>query len=429
MDAYISDYRLKELWQEYIRNTPGDREFFKSQYGCGHGIVRIQRVTTGVAIMSNGEDSKLFGVMTCNNAWSCPVCSAKVMARYAGQIACAIDLCDKWFNEYGFMMTFCVPHIAKYRCEQTYKILDQTWKLFYHHGNKVGSNRNDVFSQFNAEMNCVRRIRVCEFTWGRNGWHPHFHCIFFVPKHKLQQVADWQQRFAERWLQCAKLASKKLFKQTTMKHPEKFVDHVFNHAKQDATSMAHISMTETGKVARAMLSDYICGWGADKELTGNYRKEASHKGHYTPFQMIQMAYDAKQKNDPAAEKWLSLYREYAKTTFKKPRMRMTRGMQKLIEDWRQTNDYIESLKKKFIENQAKGAAAKPWKMVIWFTSEQWYSILSSKIKVSDLLVMAKDVDGKKIIEDFLLEHNIDVRGNPEHMQKQLIESLYIKSVA
>ena len=74
-------------------------------------------------------------------------------------------------------------------------------------------------------------------------------------------------------------------------------------------------------------------------------------------------------------------------------------------------------------------AAKPWKMVIWFTSEQWYSILSSTIKVSDLLVMAKDVDGKKIIEDFLLEHNIDVRGNPEHMQKQLIESLYIKSVA
>lgn len=425
MDEQISDYKLLAYYKTIIPTTKENRELLISQLHCCQSSIKLPMYgETGVYVLANKTESKLWGVQTCKNSWSCPVCSARNMSKYAADIACGLDAMYKWHNKTAFMMTFAIPHTARYTCAQTYEILQKTWLRFIHFGNK--KHRKDPFSNFCEETNCTERIRVTEFTWGENGWHPHYHCLFFVDADKLQNVKQYQQSLHDKWFKIAHQMTKKVLLKNfkpkklppwdSVEHLIRWIDNFYgqaaNKSELENFSAAHISTNPDGSIMRALSSQYICGWGADRELTGNLRKQASHKGHFTPHQLLQKAYDAhKSSNADEETKFANLYLEYARTVTKKRRISYSPTLRKIIDKWKETQEYIATFKKKSIEKLAQAGA---WKTVFWFNAEQWRDIYFYSRKddlINQILKLALLPDARQQIIKLLSQYDIDVSNN------------------
>jgi len=411
MNTEITDYTLQNYYKRKLRESqyaPVAKKL-NSQVWCAVRTIRVPMHTPGVFVIANNVEARYWGVQLCKSPWSCPVCSARRMSKEATRIACAIDALKKQ-HKAGFMITFSVPHYHDFSCRQVYDILRETWKNFAH-ASKSKTMKYDIFAQFNNEFNCKYRIRVGEFTWGHYGWHPHYHCLFFVDEKRLQEVLDWQERLSARWSKLTEKATRKILKRDNYcEDVDKFVDRFIKKArakKHEDKCDAFIS-TKDGKVLQANSSQYICGWGADKELTGNLRKEASHKGHYTPYQLLQMAYDYDKKDQPEkADKYFNLYVEYAEATLKTYRVRMSPNLKKIVADWQLTHEYTETFKKKLAERHT---SERKWRIVCWFKEQQWYDICRLNLDPT-ILQLAKQINGKQLIETLLLEYQIDIRQN------------------
>lgn len=423
MNEEFVDHRLHGYYKRKLATPEYEYAAKKlaSQAHCGNGTIRKPGHMPAVFIVANNETAKIWGAQFCDSSWSCPICSAREMAKYASKIACAIDACDK-INQAAFMITFTVPHYHDWTCKQVYDILRETWRRFAKQAKTQKNNgKNDVFAKFNNEFDCTYRIRVGEFTWGYYGWHPHYHCLFFVPKHKLQRVKDWQQKLSDRWFHLAKQSTIKILQRDNYRDLsataiEKLVEDYYTSKKEklQQTKEAMISLDEKGNVRRALSSDYVCGWGADRELTGNVRKEASHKGHFTPHQLLTKAWQldnkGKSTNDERADKYFRRYVCYALATKGTYRMRMSPALAKLIAAWKQTNDYYEICKKKLAENQQRQGKNR---LVVWFKPEQWYNICCLDL-IPEILQLAIQTNGKQLIEQLLLKHHIDITRNGDY---------------
>lgn len=360
-----------------------------------------------------------WGTQHCRSSWACPVCSTRNMATYATNIYCAIEAL-RHQNIYGFMLTMTIPHTRMMKCEQAYQILLKTWKDFAHHGNTSKRNATDPFAKFCSEMQCKYRIRACEFTWGEsNGWHPHFHCIFFVPKANLQKVLDYQERLAARWTKLARKNTLAILSEDKRFHdPKRYVELMYKRNLSDLTSF-HISTDKKGRVKPISSSKYMCGWGADSELTGLEVKNAK-KGHYTPFGLLEMA--MRTDNAELRKKYVNLFKAYDSATIGTYRVRMSRNLKKIIIAFKKTQDYITAYKKKLESAHAEKGIMK---LVTWFTSEQWYNILGCE-KITnqpvrtEILRMARGPNAKNAIEKYLLTFGIDTRDNVANPPKKAL---------
>lgn len=408
---------------------------FKSTYFCGSKPVRANGLEQGVFLVRNEKNARFAGVITCKSSWLCPVCSARMMAKYSTEIGIAIDaLAQPKYNQTAFMITFTIPHSRNMSAYETTEILYNTWKNFVVHGNKKANSKyyvkvdgkktmkvsdkktTDPFSMFCEEFNCKHRVRVGEYTYGEHGWHPHFHCLFWVDNDKFKYVKDWQATLEKRWLELAKRNTLKMWNKLYPDKREKNelrLDFMYGNLDKGSHS-CFISVDKTGEVIRQKSSMYICGWGADKELTGNVQNKASAEGHFTPRQLLEKYCEGDEKSG-------KLYLEYCRATRRKKHARInfsTRsGIKKIIAEYRKTKEYAEVMKKKATdEAKANGI----WKMVCWFKSEQWRDIYlaeqTTKFPVRlCLLKLAMLDNGRKLIEDFLLNtYNIDIRNNGEH---------------
>lgn len=425
LDEHIHDYKLRRYWQSLIAEF-GDESRLRSQLNCGIRNLKLPEIRPGVVVMANSEHSSLWGFQHCFNPWACPECSAIVMARYATNIACAIEALKKQ-GQVAFMVTLGIPHTHRMSCAQAFEILKRTWANFIHHGNKHQKTaNNDAFSNFCAETNCTHRVKVCEMTWGQhNGWNPHYHCLFFVDKKHLQTVLKWQKRLSDSWIHFArKNTLKVLADDPQFKDLKNYVDILYiRHEFKDEPAF-YISLTKDGKVKKQESSRYICGWGADSELTGLKRKKAN-KGRFTPFQMLEMSKNA--ADEKTRLKYARLYREFALATIKKQRTTMSSGLRILVTEYKKTHDYIELYKKKL---SAHKTPTEPMKVVCWFTIKQWSDISeleeTNNCIVSEILHRARLPDGKKSIEEYLLDYGIDIRDNPPYPSTKKVEAYFNK---
>jgi len=420
LDVPISDYRLQGYYKRKLAQPQYHyAKKLKAQKYCGVNLIKQPGVMPAVFVIANNKEAKIWGVHFCDSPWSCPVCSAHRMAFEATRISCAIEALEKWYNEYAFMLTVSVPHYHNFTCKQSYDILKETWKNFMKQaGAKSASTKYDPIRNFCLEFNCTHRIRVCEFTWGKYGWHPHYHCLFFVPKNKLQQVKNWQKTFSERWFKLAKKATIKILtRDNYCDNVEAVVNKLYansEHMRDPDFYDAKISLDEKGNVRRSVSSDYICGWGANRELTGNFRKEATAKDHFTPHQLLRKAYEldnyGKTTDNKEADKYFTLYVEYALTTFKTYRTKLSKSLSTIISNWQMTNTYMNVLKKK-LEEQKRDLGKN--RIVVWFKESQWYQICLLNL-VDKILDLAMYTNGKQLIELLLLDYQIDITKNGKY---------------
>lgn len=403
----IHDTRLHSYLRGVIDKLPVNQQIMlKSVRYCGSKIIKDKLTGNGgvFLLQSNSNNTKFWGTTSCNNTWYCPVCSARMMSKYASKIASLIEAMYAVKKQSAFMLTLTLPHHKFNSQEEITEILYQSWKDFVVHGNTVQKYwKNDVFANFCQQMNCTQRVRVAEYTYGKSGWHPHFHCLFFVDDSKFNDVHLYEYDLQRRW---EEIVSKNMFKWLKSHNERNVSDEQLKFRIENiwqkcntGSKAAYISKDDNGEIIKQKSSMYICGWGADKELTGNYNRKANANGHYTPYQVLLEAADGN-------EEFEKIYVNFMLTMRKNlhKRVNFSKGAKKIISEWRNTQGFTEYLKKK-----QQVAQKENWQILCWFNEEQWYEIcnLDKHFPIkSNILYLATLPNARDKIQFYLQYYDI-----------------------
>ena len=407
----ILDYQAQHVLQRMISKLNSDEKYqLRNLYHCGD-IITVNS-SNQVHLVTNGETSEFYGHAHCQNPWCCPVCTAKRMEIYRSEIASALDMLKSEY--FGFMVTFTIPHLRFMSCREVTDILYDTWKYF-----RLKNFNKDFhpYQQFVQDVEVKYWVRVCEYTYGEdNGWHPHFHCIFWVKRGNEHKVLDWQQKLNDFWTKTAKRVTLKYWTKNNLHANEDIValcERLFS--KTYLHDALKISTDKDGKILESFSSDYLTGWGGDRELTGNFRKGASHNGHYTPHQILNMAF--------TDSKWGKLYIEFCLNVTRKPvhhRVDFSKnGFKKLIVEYRKTHSCVFEITEK----------KTPWKVVCTFGVDAWYKICFfnryAPVKANILYLASKDIE---FLVEYLQSLDVEFRlRNEDNPEVRHVEKIFNKS--
>lgn len=433
----IYDYHLQSYLKQVINSLPINQQMqLKSIRLCNNNVIRAPGATEGVYLLHSEGDkksehkhlhenkAKIFGQVTCKNPFACPCCTAKMMSKYKAKIQSAIDAM-RAKGYYGFMMTFTIAHLPFMSNREITDILYKTWKYCFARNSKAQKAKRShgyrAFQEFYHELDIVHRVRVCEYTYGENGWHPHFHCIFWIKRDQatIDKVLEWEDKLNEYWEKYALKYTEQYWKENYLhkdKQEEYFkaISSCYNRQKYVDSKAIFFSRDKDGKLLEALTSDYIAGWGADSELTGNVRKKASHNEHYTPYQILEKA-------AAGDKKFEELYIEFMLQVTRKPvhhRVDTSTGLTKIITEYRNTEGFQEVIKK-------KEETRKNWQVIGFFTSEQWWKIchLNKQFPIiANILYLA--AHKKELISEFLEFYDIKMYPPGLSNVSEHIENIY-----
>lgn len=110
------------------------------------------------------------GLQTCALPWLCSVCAPKIAERRAAEIEGAMTICKAQGGQV-LMPTFTAPHTRLDRLADTLDAIIKARRL-------MSSMRR--YKQLQASLSVKGRVIATEITHGEsNGWHPHFHELWF----------------------------------------------------------------------------------------------------------------------------------------------------------------------------------------------------------------------------------------------------------
>ena len=384
--ADVLDYHLQHYLRRFIRRLPEEQQQeLKSLLLCGQSLIGLRDAV--YLMTSNKGQARFYGHTSCKNPFACPVCSAKMMEHYRARIATAIEMLKP--THFGFMGSFAIPHLSFMSCKEVMDILTNTW-VYCRHTFKNQRKHGHVFAQWKEACAMAHHVKVMEHTWGKaNGWHAHYHCIFWVPRGKEAEAGRFEEELNAFWLKTAKRETLKYWKKhnlhTFILEAEGTYDTVLNRMYRPDKFWhkgVYFSKDERGNLREVCSGDYICGWGADNEVTGNRRKEATYKGHMTPYQILTAA-----KTDKDME---ALYIEFclAVRRFNRVKFSIT-GINKMIDAYQKEHGrQSEIIQKK----KADGTPTR-WRIVAYFDKLQWYELccLDRNAPIfSNILYLAKN---------------------------------------
>lgn len=452
----VEDSRLKTYLQnEIIAKLPFDKRIkFKAISNCGRMPLTDEfgrKANVQLMKATDENKAKFWGVVACKNPFICPTCEAFYMGKHAVNIAAGIDALEAQ-GQVAFMLTLTIIHYRNLKCFDLMEILYNAWSNFAGTRSRSKSD-NHTMSKFRREFNCEHYVKVCEFTYStKKGWNPHFHCLFWVDKNRLQEVADWETRLRSSWHKCLAHAWAKHFSEVNKnkttadpKESKQYLEKVFyrlhkfsiikateGKSQQDISRVKSGSLwisknEKTGKITRAYTSQYISGWGADRELTGKPRKQASGKYSMTPHQLLEAAANGDKSCKTA-------YTDFILAIKQKLRRRTmySRKLSKIIRAWKETHDYTQPLLKKNTES-----AETTWFSLISFTPKQWQQILQlesvEKLYIRhNILFLAANYNAEKafqLIYDYLIFYGIDITEDSSTYWSDIAESMFNKNAA
>lgn len=414
----IKDSRLAHFLQRYIvKSDQSQNPKLKNVKLCGSQLMHQKGTPTRMYLTTNGKASHFLGVTRCNSVWSCPICMPVNTAKKAARIGGAIDALAKHYNQYACMITFTLPHMAGMTLAETFTILRQTWRDFaktttekrMQNGYLKGAN---AYGRFRDQLQVRHYAKMYEVTWGKNSWHPHIHCLFWTPNDKFNKIADHESDLFELWWHYAKVNTRKVLRKSRTKdEAESVTARLFadsNKYPKDGHRALYISKTKDGDIRKVSSANYLAGFtkhgegAGENELTALHYKDA--KGdNMTPYQMLVKAY----RNKKLHNMYMRLYLEFATYTNGVRRFAFSRGLNKIVDKWFESNEYIETLQKKSTVEET----ALPWKVVCYFNEEEWQNIIfldhycENNLR-DELLDLALEREAITMITNLLAEYNI-----------------------
>jgi hypothetical protein len=119
------------------------------------------------------------GLQTCALPWLCAVCAPKIAERRSAEIESAMTVCKVQGGQV-LMPTFTVPHGRKDPLADTLDLIKKALR-------SMAMSRR--YKQMQDRLGVVGRIIATEITHGEvNGWHPHFHELWFFERADVDLV-------------------------------------------------------------------------------------------------------------------------------------------------------------------------------------------------------------------------------------------------
>lgn len=425
IDTVFQDHRLQHLLKNYLMNSPYSYRLRRLE-NCGCYC----DITNGVHVISNGEQSRILGIRMCNSSWGCPVCTAYMMRKYSTRIGCAIDALAQQENLAAIMLTLTIFHTKEQSLQQTLDILTESYKSLtknlYWRRKKANSDKyyqtSGTYQQFYKHFNITHSIKSIEITYGQHGWHPHYHILLFVPKNKLNEVLSWENSLLDYWRSIEDRMAKKILspKQYEIRDLLSWKSDINRVSYIDGNkSGLYISKTKDNKVLQMCSGDYICGWGANNELTNSSNLKTANNGHYTILQLLEQG--LLNNNQQLLDKYIEFMLEQTKRRLHKIDFSRT-GINAIIALWKNTETYKETIKQKKIAIATK-ESTKPFHTVCWFSKSQWYNICFENdyngVPLIPLIIaFSKYPDAFNLISELMIVNNLSP-PLPHHPAKNL----------
>lgn len=342
----VERYALQDKARKILTKTVqrGDKWAYVHRVNyCLH--CRIEK-SKGVGLMYNKQrqTANFSNLQRCYSVWNCPVCASIISEGRRAELQTGLK---KYVDDGGFvyLVTFTNRH---------------------HHGDNLADllkGQKKAFDKFWSKTKVVKtlrelgfeyRITATEVTYGKNGWHPHYHMIFFTTK--LFDVSFLQKFLSMEWqIACQKVGLK--------------VPNLKNGVDvQDGTDA----------------SRYVAKWGLDYELTKGHLKKGKIGG-LTPFDLLRLS-------ENPTDDYAKLFAEFADVFKGRRQLVWSDGLKARLGIEQKTDEQIVD------ETEKKS------ELVRELAYHVWYLIKSYNARAEVLGLLEQDyLDGGNRLNDFLID--------------------------
>lgn len=238
----------------------------------------------GVTLFYNieREQANFGNLQRCYSVWNCPICSMTITEGRRTELSQGLA---NWVNVGGhaYLVTFTNSH---HRGDDLGDLLQGQKKAFV----KFWQKRK--VTEMLKGLGYKGRIVATEVTWGeQNGWHPHYHMIFFFD-HEINPQG-LQSFLALQWQDACIKAG--------LKSPD----------------LIHGVDVRNGTYA----AKYVSKWGLENEVTKGHLKKGLN-GSLTPFDLLR---GADTNND-----YKTLFKQFADVFKGKQQLVWSKGLKQLL---------------------------------------------------------------------------------------------------
>lgn len=313
----IERYALQEVARSILREMTernGKMTYVHQVRNCLRAKITKKK---GVTLFYNVEREQAnFGnLQRCYSVWNCPICSMTITEGRRSELKQGLS---NWIDLGGhaYLVTFTNSH---------------------HKGDDLGQllqGQKKAFKKFWEKTKVVKmlkclgyqgRIVATEVTWGQdNGWHPHYHMIFFFD-HEID-AKGLQSYLALEWKDaCIKAGLK-------------------------APDLIHGVDVRNGTYA----AQYVSKWGLEEEVTKGHLKKGLN-GSLTPFDLLRGA--------STNNHFKTLFKQFADVFKGKQQLVWSKGLKDLLGIKQVTDEeLIEETEKASVEVSELGDMI--WQLVL-----------------------------------------------------------------
>ena len=313
----IERYALQEVARSILREMiekNGKMTYVHQVRNCLRAKITKKK---GVTLFYNVEREQAnFGnLQRCYSVWNCPICSMTITEGRRSELKQGLA---NWIDAGGhaYLVTFTNSH---------------------HKGDNLGDllqGQKKAFKKFWEKTKVVKmlkrlgyqgRIVATEVTWGeQNGWHPHYHMIFFFD-HEINSQGI-QSYLALEWQDaCVKAGLK-------------------------APDLIHGVDVRNGTRA----AEYVSKWGLEEEVTKGHLKKGLN-GSLTPFDLLRGA--------STNNHFKTLFKQFADVFKGKQQLVWSKGLKDLLGIKQVTDEeLIEETEKTSIEIRELGDLI--WQLIL-----------------------------------------------------------------
>jgi len=291
-----------------LRNTPPpDSPLFRrverfALQSVARSFLPTERVANCLRVATNdhvsihhniAKDSYGYrNLQTCGSIWMCPVCQGKISEKRRVDLTQALL---NWKEQGGtaVLMTLTVQHRKSDSYSKSLDGLGNSFRTFLN---------GRICKRALSSMGVRGRIRALEVTYGENGWHPHFHVLFFLEGSLSDSMlSHFESLFLDLW--------KTACVSSGLNKPN-----------------SHGCQLQNGTYA----AQYVTKWGLEQEMTKGHIKNS--KSGYSPNDLLR-AHIGSYKGDGislAPGQARALFTEYALHMKGKKQLHFSRGLRDLL---------------------------------------------------------------------------------------------------
>lgn len=242
------------------------------------------------------ESAFYHNLQRCGSVWHCPICSTKIATYRRDELTTGVNNWTEQGNRI-LLATFTMQHLITDPCSDVLNAITKAQAKFWQ-----GRKGKALWDKYKF----AGKVRGLEVTYTPNGWHWHFHLLFFIEGELSPIVIDeMREEMSQHW------------------------SHVVSRAGKFADSQHGLTIKATDRD----VADYVSKYG--KEGEGTWRKEVeswteahelalapikrASKGGLTPFQLLAMSL----AGDPAAG---PVFVEFAKAVKGKCQLKWSKGL-------------------------------------------------------------------------------------------------------